>query len=512
MNMLPAFDGLEYLIYNNTANLVTYEFSNNLIDITSDANGNTLLANNKYYTIRLFYQLNSNGIGDNVIATRPLGSYSNVAEAISDPLRYTVNVNDVDIEEVIYPLYDLVIGRSGGGGTNITLEQLTDLRTKLAGGIGGGGASGGGGTDDKVRISAADTVNDYLFSKLVEGNGITLDIVNPGGIEQLRISSSGDITTVGTGGDYATIQLALAAGRYNLKLISAITETVDWGTHTEIIKLFADELAELTMNVQLTSTLTIMATNIKFMIVGTFITFLNTTIHAESCQFIGNNSINDPRGAIYGKNIHIDLGDNGFKIYLYNVTGLTVYGIAGTAGEANAVGIFGTVTNTILTGDFELGLDLYDGILDNIIGNGNGVRIRGTVGSSIYNAKSLKLYIRNDTISTLFNCELDQFHMYSNTYNAFKTVDSCIFDEIAIPSSGGNINTLYGFTHIINTKFISSDIHVIDDALTLQNCNVTNGTISIDATANKTTIMGCRTMTSIIDNGTNTQLLANNLI
>jgi len=188
---LPLFDGLSYIIYNNTSNLVTYANSTNLTDIVTTAAGVTLLANNSFYTIRLFYMLNSNGIGNSVIATRPLGKYSTSAEAIQDSLNYTVNVNDTNIEEIIYPLYDIVISRTGAGGTTIALVQLTDLRTKLVGGVGGGGASGGGGTDDKVRISATDTTNDYLNPKFTVGDEFTTEISNPAANEALLLKFKG---------------------------------------------------------------------------------------------------------------------------------------------------------------------------------------------------------------------------------------------------------------------------------------------------------------------------------
>lgn len=215
----PSFDGNSYLIYNDTSNNVTYQNSTNLTDITADANGSTLLSNNTFYTIRIFYQLNSNGIGDNVIATRPLGSYTTSAEAIQDPSNYGVAVNDTDIEEIIYPLFDLVIGRTGAGGTTISLIQLTDRRSKLPSGIGGGGASGGG-TDDKVRISANDTTNDYLNSKISSSDSsITKSITNPSGNEVLNLIVSHDNTSpssAGTGVTYGHIN-AQAQDIYGVK-------------------------------------------------------------------------------------------------------------------------------------------------------------------------------------------------------------------------------------------------------------------------------------------------------
>ncbi len=60
-------------------------------------------------------------------------------------------------------------------------------------------------TDRYVKITANDTTADYLLSKLVAGNGITITTNNPGGIETLTIASS--MTTA----DQAVIQLANSA-------------------------------------------------------------------------------------------------------------------------------------------------------------------------------------------------------------------------------------------------------------------------------------------------------------
>ena len=47
------------------------------------------------------------------------------------------------------------------------------------------------GTDERVKISATDLLASYLNSKLVAGSGITFDVINPGGTEQLRINATG---------------------------------------------------------------------------------------------------------------------------------------------------------------------------------------------------------------------------------------------------------------------------------------------------------------------------------
>jgi len=68
----------------------------------------------------------------------------------------------------------------------------------------------GGGSDEKVKISSADTTTDFLENKLVAGANITLTKVNAGGNEQIEVVASGgggtpggapqDVQYHGTGG------------------------------------------------------------------------------------------------------------------------------------------------------------------------------------------------------------------------------------------------------------------------------------------------------------------------
>lgn len=52
------------------------------------------------------------------------------------------------------------------------------------------GASGGTSADVYVKVRATDTTTNYLFSKVTAGAGITLTVINPGGNEQIQISSA----------------------------------------------------------------------------------------------------------------------------------------------------------------------------------------------------------------------------------------------------------------------------------------------------------------------------------
>ena len=54
--------------------------------------------------------------------------------------------------------------------------------------------TGGGGVDELAKVSSTDTLADYLQEKLSAGTGITFSIVNPGGDEQLQITSDSTVT------------------------------------------------------------------------------------------------------------------------------------------------------------------------------------------------------------------------------------------------------------------------------------------------------------------------------
>jgi len=62
-----------------------------------------------------------------------------------------------------------------------------------------GAAGGSGSATDKVKISAADTLANYLQSKLAAGSNITLTKLNPGANEQLEISAPASSVPTGTG-------------------------------------------------------------------------------------------------------------------------------------------------------------------------------------------------------------------------------------------------------------------------------------------------------------------------
>jgi hypothetical protein len=71
--------------------------------------------------------------------------------------------------------------------------------------------------------------------------------------------------------------------------------------------------------------------------------------------------------------------------------------------------------------------------------------------------------------------------------------------------------TITGKNTKICNAYLAGALTIDADNVTIENCTIV-GTLTISATADKTTIIGCRTTGTIVDNGTNTTLTSNNLI
>lgn len=187
-------DGTQYWIYNDATNDATYESVSDLASIIETALGVSLAVNGAYYRLPVYGMQNSISggalsVSDKLLVTRPLGFYSTAAEALTDAANLDVAPNDIITEGVLFKLYTLVIGRTGGGGAIWTLISTLDDRTRLIGGVGGGGAAGAAGTDDKVRVSPTDTTNSHLDDKLTVSPRLTKTIVNPGANEQINLDA-----------------------------------------------------------------------------------------------------------------------------------------------------------------------------------------------------------------------------------------------------------------------------------------------------------------------------------
>ncbi len=189
-------DGTEYWIYNDNANVATYESVSDLASIIETALGVSLAVNGAYYRLPVYGMQNSISggalaVSDKLLITRPLGFYSSAAEALTDAANYDVDPNDIITEGVLFKLYTLVIARTSGGGSTWALLSTINNRSRLIKGSGGGGAQGTGGLDNKVRVSAADTTNSYLDDKIAVGDELTKEITSPGANESLLIKLKG---------------------------------------------------------------------------------------------------------------------------------------------------------------------------------------------------------------------------------------------------------------------------------------------------------------------------------
>lgn len=104
-------------------------------------------------------------------------------------------------------------------GDIIVIEDSEDGYTKKLVQIGNLPGGGGSGTDELVRISATDTTASYLEDKILDGNGISTEITNPGGNEQLTINSLGMVRVDATDTTYDYLLAKLASG-YGISITS----------------------------------------------------------------------------------------------------------------------------------------------------------------------------------------------------------------------------------------------------------------------------------------------------
>lgn len=143
---------------------------------------------------------------------------------------------------------------------------------------------------------------------------------------------SKEFVRVGTvNADYATIQLALAASQYNIQLITDVTETVGWGTHTGKVITIIGDVQERTINMSVANTgvYNIYANNVKFSITGTNTIFKNnTSIYIQKGTLQGDSSANVflSTGCLSANNLTINTGTNGtFTISsLNNINNLVI--------------------------------------------------------------------------------------------------------------------------------------------------------------------------------------------
>ena len=343
--------------------------------------------------------------------------------------------------------------------------------------------------------------------------------------------------TVGTGGEYATVQAAYAAGKRSLKLISNITETVN-------LTIASNTLINLNSYNLTVNSCTLYANQNKLEIFNGEI----TTSGSNSASF-RYFTINGTDENLYIHDVTLNCNHTGCFVASNGIyKRITIE--AGTAtGRAlgGGAGVFFTGKGTDIT------LNINDASLYSVIDMGegaiiNGLKIGGTAPTHIYGAVTLtgavdnKAILRNASIAntavvrlTIGNHAIVEniwqkngtlnLLIYNTTQTEISVIEKGYVNSIIYPASNSNqrlrINnltvasaiTLSGNADSIFTEceFLAG-IAVGSDNVSIENCTVPVGTITVNATCDKTTLTGNRTQTSIVDSGTNTTLLANNLI
>ncbi len=340
--------------------------------------------------------------------------------------------------------------------------------------------------------------------------------------------------TVGVGGDYTTIQLALADEKYALKLVSDVTETVDWGNHSKDIIIDADELRTINVSISNTNNLIIRGNNINFAIYGDNHIFTSNTKLFFNYLKITRATGGNFGGLIQADNIEIYLDGGNISTYIYNCRLINIIYNQSSLIDNRSL-IIHSATQIICNGDTYSTLNdlstlfALEGVVDNLICNQTGkAYIRG--GNYVINKGSGNIYLMFP--STINNCVIE--------YGYFSTVSNTILNNCIIKNC--KYNNFYGVAH--NCNFVNDvtlrssyithstfqgntvtsadcSLHYCDlnEGLSIENDNANisfnkllNNTISVSVTADKTILTNNRTLTSIIDNGTNTSLMNNKLI
>lgn len=155
--------------------------------------------------------------------------------------------------------------------------------------------SGGSGSDsNQVKVSANDTVADYLFSKLQAGSGITLSIQNPGGDENILITATGaggsGSGRTYTSGTPATIEVNNDSNTISQNFDGNFTSRInalDLNNSLTYSKVNCDNNVNCTITGKITTTRNIDANNIKFTGVlsgGDFNYSLSDANGSQSCS------------------------------------------------------------------------------------------------------------------------------------------------------------------------------------------------------------------------------------
>lgn len=365
-------------------------------------------------------------------------------------------------------------------------ELLTAIGSLFAGGGGGSGAS--------TFIELTDTPGSFSGQSF----------------KTVRVNSAGDATefvdagvsTIGSEGDYATVSAAITAGKYDLKLIGNVVETGDITINGKTTINLGGYDLDLSVYQILGTTYNLLVSSgsITFAHIITELLFSGFTSSIYQLSIVdviinNNSTITEAGISCNGYFLRCKFNLPNFSYCGLGYSGNHFQGKTqscefiggGVSCErsiyTNAGGFISIHRDVTISGTWSAGNALY------IWGDDSAI-IDGIICLPTNNIIILAHNLINGT-------DINNRVSYSGQY-----VSNC---------RGGLINGSFANSTIVDCVVVST-LAIIADNVSFINNTVTIGTITVDATADKTNIISCRTFTSIVDNGTNTIVSANQLL
>lgn len=309
-----------------------------------------------------------------------------------------------------------------------------------------------------------------------------------------------DYVTVGIGGQYQTIggiSGALAAGNYNYRLTSNITESVTWSIAGKRINIesigysvaFSASIAE---GADANSVITFRNTNI--VITGTNSIFRYALIYMYGSSSITGDNVSNKlfdnvtyigAGLICEK-LTINTGNNGIQLIIRNAKELYMNG-GGTSWSGEGISLVGpvhylktsgTLPNASVSSSYPIQLFtgaiilFYEGTNGKVgVGNrSNGIIQKGT---------NLSFYERNGG-ATIRSCTINQLGWYSNSFRIAE-IDSCSISSIDNITSPDGLQAITKFSN--NTVTMAS--LTVEQTIKDFTQNNINGNLTINSNSNK---------------------------
>ena len=382
--------------------------------------------------------------------------------------------------------------------------------------------------------------------------------------ETLLTSATLPYSTVGTSGDYATLADAFTAGKYNIVVISNVTETSDYtfnsgvdtvvnmesfGNFTVDCAIFSPFIRDNVTN------LNIYISKVNFIYnygvnkslfgdsgTGGFCSLIienvqiqnNSTaalsymldqgaggivIQAQNCGFLFNNGANGGLNLSGGALINCSIVGGGVNCtqVISNVfgIGINLCNVQGTWAPNNTVTPHFTLTNGFIIGMIIVAVDILVHSIGSNIGQ-IGLIFSGscsiiTEGNvSISNANlgaGALIYPKDGCFLNMSNCTFDNIDESLLTTTA--DIQLSNVNIVSALSLGILLNPVY---NISNSRILGS-VSISCDAVKINNSFISTfgggGTITINATADKTILIGNTTDAAIVNGGTNTELVSN---